>query len=345
MPRVTLKYSNNTTQTAQGGCFGFTGRYGMDSSSYTIPRGQTVEEFIFHAGESYQLQAEAMRAAADRCDPTAFYTWLLTESMWAKYVIGTTGEMTSRNFKVRIRTDVEGNAVIGTASAFRLAAKRECRFLSLWNRMVDAGVSGGVAFVVAYPLNTQVGLDYQGKTRIPASQYPTLSVSVNDPLREANPSAIMHLGDDEVCTFRNTHPDLVHSLVAGSLRYLEEHNEAGGGTQSTYANGNGYNQTILASFNYEAGRNQTPGTLIANCGTQFNFAKYLVARFNPALPVPSLIPSVSTGMGASRVGARTRLLTQAPILSQSVVGWALQLDAEYRMFGKFLGMGGTPSVQ
>jgi hypothetical protein len=253
--------------------------------------------------------------------------------------------MTSRNFKVRIRTDVEGNAVIGTASAFRLAAKRECRFLSLWNRMVEAGVSGGVAFVVAYPLNNQVGLDYRGKTRIPTLNYSTLAVGVNAELRSDNPSAVMQLGDDEVCTFRNTHPDLVHSLVDGSLRYLEEHNEAGGGTQSTYANGNGYNQTILDSFNYEASRNQTPGTLIANCGNRFNFAKYLVARFNPSLPVPSLVPSVSNGMGAPRAGARTTVLTQAPILSQSVVGWALQLDAEYRMFGKFLGMGGTPSVQ
>lgn len=323
MPRVTLINSNGVSRSASGGCFGFTGRdgdiggFGPRSALVSGNGNLKVETYRYHIGEQWAGRDRAVGLL----DPIPYLKWLANDSSWSKYFKGYNfpeDRMRSNSIHhyLDIRCDIPGHCVIGAASAARLASHKCSNLIPFFNLCVQAGGDPAIALLVFYALGQTVHSDFNiddnGKL-IPRNTSSQLSIT--QPPNSS--SGMLSLSDDEVMRLDNVTPGLLYSFIKGDFEMQRsDHSEV------LYETALSYEQSILLSFQ-ASGRHSN----------RKNFGDFLLARFHQTLTAPDT-HRFSGGMGNSTTIAASR---KVPIFTSSLVGWVLQLSAEFRTFGRFLG--------
>jgi hypothetical protein len=318
MPKVTLIPNTGRSETASGGCFGFTGRggdtAGFDNISSMTRSPNFIETFRYHIGEQFN-GAPVVKLR----DPLPYLKWLEEESAWAKYIKGSDYSGIFERHTVDIKTDIPGHCVIGTASAVRLASHGKDDFIPFFNRCIAAGGEGAVALLVFYALGRVVYKDttVDSSGRLVCS---SMSGNVAYPSSPQNTSGMLSLSDDEVIDVSNVSPGLLYSFIKGDYEMIRND-----GNETMYANRPAYTQHILASF-------RAPTTH----GNRKNLGKFLLDRFHTSLTSSDVHRMSSTGgsMGASRALSASRT---SPVSVSTLVGWVLQLTFEIKTSGRFLG--------
>lgn len=320
MPRVTILKGDGTTSTNSGGCFGFAGRHGSVRGRFGARDDVTAEEFIYHLGENKHSQD------FDDRKHFSFLQYLLNRSPWSKYVLGSEGISDGHvldSATVRIKTDIDGHAVIGTASMFRLAVRHKS-LVELWNQMVDAGSDENIAFILSYIGSRRAGVSYSQELSQNASPAHWLA-------RYLEVSGTLGWGDDEPCDFSSISPTDIYNLIKNEWTYSTI--DSTRPEEKNYKYQFSYRQQILSSFN--------SGSL------GIDFSRYIRDRFlNESMSdiVPNCLVSTSA-MGSSN---NTHLTDQGRTRRASalyhptfLIGIACQLTYEFKLMGKFLHLDNT----
>lgn len=312
MPRVTLTNSNGIEESNSGGCFGFAGRDNSISSFRNILRDlprYPITSFKFDLsnqwGDKPQLGLN---------NPSPYLKWLETGSPWSKYITSVSDTIESNGSFIDIKTDIPGHCVIGTASAARLACNRASTLIPFFNLCMNAGANPNIAFIVFYAIYAQTVTDYTvNEGKIQWKNSPSLKF----PSR--NSTCSLGLGDDEVMILSEVDPGFLYSFVRGDFELERDDGE----DEELYSNGTGYKQQIISSF-----------CSSSSDKVESNFANFLMDRFHPPLYRPSLQKSNTATSMSRSLPAKS---FQHPIFLSSLIGWALTLSAEFKIYDKFLG--------
>ena len=325
MPKVKLVNAAGTTQTASGGCFGFTGRNGSISNYYSrialeLPQ-HDITNYIYYIGEQY---GDGNQQGLN--NPTNYIKWICDGSSWAKYINGyTIGDtLNIRRSVVDIKTDIPGHCVIGSASAIRLASHRKEHLIPFWNMATLQGCDPAISLLVFYALFKQTVIDFN----ITDGKYiSSITANLTHRLPSLGSSGKLSLGDDEVMTLNRVHPGLIYSFIRGDFEMARDDFN----NEQIYSKGTGYQQQILNSFN------STSAILGSGPEALKSFPDFLLRRFNTILPKASLQRQESSGMGYR---AQEQKSAKTPVYLSELIGWAKVLTNEFKCYGRFLGWEG-----
>jgi len=327
MPRVTLHFNSGQPQTRSCGCFGFTGRHGMDSSDYDLNNSQLITNYEYHLGEA--ISSSDYHTFTGNFNPKPFIDWVINDSMWSKYITGHTmgsGVQAERNGKVSMGTDVEGHAIVGTASALRLAyhgLAQSSPFIHLWNRMVNAGANPAIAFLVAYTGVNMTCFDILVRPNRPSTSESDSKLITAPVFRPpALGSAGLGLGDDKDIRTEHFTDVMAYAFINKTLEYKTTDHSS----RALYRDRTGYAQEILNSFDDSSQHGATPASK--------PLSRLIFDRlYRPIRRVGVRLPA--SGMSRSSVSTPD----VEYVMTTSLVGVALQYTSEYNSFGKILSWG------
>jgi len=297
MPNVRLVFEGGQSGRDSGGCFGFSGRHGDCRTRFRNDCGGVpVTNYIYEFYNSVRGDHSADSDAKFMLD------YLATQSPWRKYVNGLNieqGRLNRAGNEVDIKTDIPGHAVIGTASMFRFVVylhNGNKHVLKAFKTACDLGCNPNIAFVTCV-------LGYGLNSQPQNSAY---STSLN---------AYPDIGDDTPFDFSRIALSDFQAIIAGTWEYKDNDSNP----FPKYRDTGRYQQEILNSFRTG----------------NFSFPQYVQRRFYQSGSYVAPRSQGSRGLGRSTSQSLTVHNNQVCIEPLSLIGVALQLDAEVKKFGTF----------